>query len=253
MQSDYLDLSRCGFTDAYGLVGIACVAQVAVTETDQFSYPTPKDLDIARYHSRMRLPEVLSHMGMSPGTNHPVRSRAGSKTLAELSAFDNGTQARQIADLVFDRTDGDEDLVEAIWLCLTETCNNVADHSRTSGFAAAQVYDQGSNRERIVLGIGDVGVGLATSLAATVGDLDDTEALSRVLRGGTTGTLDTGRGYGIHDMISTIRELGGLVVIRSGQSIARIDQASSNVKTSSSNLPGTLIGIEIPCAPHRGT
>lgn len=238
-----LDLSSCGFVDAYGLVAIACAAEVASWK-GQETYEPPADEDVARYLERMHVPTVVERVsGMVPSRRLRVNERPRSDVLAEVELVSSWEDAGRVGGLVLDRVSGSEDLRQAIYQCISEACSNVTDHSGTTGYAAAQVYEQGSSSERIVLAIGDTGSGIASNL----GMGDDRSAICRVLAGGVTSSGDPQRGYGILNMSEAVRALHGHMVVRSCAGQVRV-HSSGQTGSSGAFMQGTIVGVSLPCS-----
>jgi hypothetical protein len=240
-----LDLGQVGFIDPFGLVLAACAGHVAA-RAGRRSYRLPADPSVATYCVRMGLVEVLAGVDLEPVEAHPpfeVFDRAD--VLAELAPVDGPADGTPpVAALVLERLAAHADLAEAAFCCVAEAANNVGEHARSTGYASAQVYHRGLADERVVLAIGDPGQGVARSLLARHGAMDDIDAVRRVVEQGVSGTRDLGTG--IAAMLSIVDELGGRMILRSGRATVRRYQKRSAF-TGSPEIPGTAVGIELPC------
>ena len=99
-----------------------------------------------------------------------------------------------------------------------ELGQNVVEHagSPVGGFIAAQRYKAGAPEERIVVAVGDAGVGIRESLRARYGDMPDGEAIRRAIQWNVSSVPDEGRGQGLPGVVDGVKALGGVVWIRSG-------------------------------------
>jgi hypothetical protein len=251
-----LDLRGCGFTDACGLVAIACAAELAASEYGQWTYRAPLDSQVARYHARMHLGQTIEEAcGAEPNKFVAVRERDQSDALSEVKRFDDYLGGRDIADLAWSRNETiAPDANQDIWLCINEACNNVLEHSEaTGGYVAAQVYNRDRAKEKVVLAIGDTGVGIASTLARSLGDLSDAEAVKRAVEGGVTSVMDDpDRGHGLRDMADAVRLAGGKMIVRSYGAMVKI----TRMRTLASAVPrleATLIAVQLPCRAQTAT
>jgi hypothetical protein len=245
-----IDLTDCAFTDPVGLVAIACAAEQAAAERGTHDYRPPADQSVARYHDRMNVPYVLGDLGVLPTDVQRVKVKS-TDTLCELTPFPGGTRPHKMVELAVARLEGTASarIVEAVWMCLIEASQNVADHARArTGYAAAQVYEDRTVGERVVLAIGDAGVGIAGSLA-TRGEQRpaDLVAIEDAV-GGRSSTGDPGRGTGLASMRRAVQEFGGQMIVRSGTANLHVWPTREHPSKNLTNLPGTIIGVEMPCA-----
>jgi len=196
----------------------------------------------------MHLNQILEDpLGLSLDHYQVVHEHDQTDVLCELTRFDTWQEAESVADLVLSRISGPADVLETVWLCLTEACNNVTEHSERSGFTAAQVYEKNTVSERIVLAIGDAGIGIASSLGQSLGPLTNRAAVEMALEGGSSSSDDASRGYGIHDMADAIKTLNGFLLVRTGDGVGTVSRVGYRTSKSAAGIPGTLIGIQLPC------
>jgi hypothetical protein len=246
-----LDLRRCRFVDPVGMVALAVAAQ-AWGASHLGRWRMPNDQGVCSYLARMRVPRVLHDLGrLVPDREVVVREHDQQGYLCELTHAASGEPARVLGGLVLDRLDPTtpQQVSEAVWACIVETWQNILQHAEAPvGFAAAQVLGRGTSRERIVIGIADAGVGVASSLARVLGPTRDEEAIRAAIEG-TTATGDIGRGRGL----ATVRqlaagELGGRLLVHSRAGFVTAVGAGLEARATPSRLPGTIIGMEIPCS-----
>lgn len=249
------DLSRCRFTDAYGLVALACAAEMHYRQLSYHhrpvSYSTPRSNDVRRYHQRMHLPDAIQRAtGIGPDVPVALREADRARSLCEVRqvrAEDHDHSS--LPELVMKRLGehAPQSVVEALYQCLVETLANIVDHSKAKrGYVAAQVYASGRPNEHIVIGIGDTGIGLRKSLGEKAADLTEREILPAIVKGGLTETDDPKRGYGLHQMTDLVTRVGGSVVLRSGSARLAIESMDQLEPQIVPHLAGTLVGVNIP-------
>lgn len=105
---------------------------------------------------------------------------------------------------------------------LSELCSNVLLHAQADfgGVAAMQTYRNRQGTRYLVIGIGDMGIGMRASLAANEKFADrldsDTQALSVAVQMGASRFATGGHGGGLPRVMEIARRYGGRVALRSG-------------------------------------
>jgi hypothetical protein len=160
----------------------------------------------------------------------------------------------RLASFIWERLEGgvDGEVVNQLFEATGELGQNVVEHagSPVGGFIAAQRYKAGAPEERIVVAVGDVGVGIRESLRVRYGDMTDAESIRRAIQWHVSRVPDEGRGQGLPGVVDGVRGLGGTVWIRSGaasRTVTRGHAPTSEV----SRLQGTIVGARLPCRPGR--
>jgi hypothetical protein len=117
-------------------------------------------------------------------------------------------------------------------------------------FIAAQRYKAGTPEERIVVAVGDAGIGIRESLRTRYGVMTDGQAIRRAVQWNVSSVADEGRGQGLPGVVDGVRGLGGTVWIRSGAASRMVTRGQ--VRTAEvSRLQGTIVGARLPCRPGR--
>ena len=129
---------------------------------------------------------------------------------------------------------------------------NVVEHagSPVGGFVAAQRYKSGAPDERIIVAVGDVGVGIRESLRPRYGDMTDAEAITQAIRWNVSRVSEDGRGQGLPGVVEGVRGLEGILWIRSGSALRTITRQRA-ATTGVSRLQATIVGARLPCRPGR--
>ena len=106
-----------------------------------------------------------------------VAERDRRDTLIELQRFDDSHGSHRLASFIWDRLEGgaDGEVVNQLFEATGELGQNVVEHagSPVGGFVAAQRYKAGAPEERIIVAVGDAGIGIRESLRPRYGDMTD--------------------------------------------------------------------------------
>jgi hypothetical protein len=250
-----IDLAQESFVDAYALVGLACFIASAARDGLPVRLVLPEDPDVRSWLSRMHLGAVIDAFGAwVEGALPRVPERDRRDTLIELERFDDAHGSDRLASFVWERLEGgaDGEVVNQLFEATGELGLNVVEHagSPAGGFVAAQRYKAGMPEERIIVAVGDVGVGIRESLRPRYGDMTDGEAIRRAIQWHVSRIPDEGRGQGLPGVVDGVRGLDGVVWIRSAavsRKITRRRETTSEV----SRLQGTIVGARLPCRPGR--
>jgi hypothetical protein len=250
-----LDLTRIAFVDAYALTGLACFVASADRRGLAIRMVLPEDLDVRSWLSRMHLGDVLDAFGVRVEGELPrVAERDRRDALIELQRFGDTHGSDRLASFIWERLQGgaDGEVVSQLFEATGELGANVVEHagSPSGGFVTAQRYKAGAPEERIIVAVGDAGVGIRESLRPRYGAMTDDAAIRRAVQWYVSRVPDEGRGQGLPGVVEGVRGLGGTVWIRSGvalRTITRGRQTSIGV----SRLQGTIVGARLPCRPGR--
>jgi hypothetical protein len=250
-----IDLARVSFVDAYALTGLACFIASAERDGLQVVLVPPEDADVRSWLSRMHLGDVLDAFEVRVEGGLPrVAERDRRDTLIELERFRDAHGSHRLAAFVWERLEGgaDGEVVNQLFEATGELGLNVVEHagSPAGGVVAAQRYRAGTPEERIIVAVGDVGIGIRESLRPRYGEMTDDEAIGRAVQWHVSRIRDEGRGQGLPGVVDGVRGLRGTVWIRSGAACRRV--TSSRVTTTGvSRVQGTIVGARLPCRPGR--
>jgi hypothetical protein len=182
-----IDLARIGFVNAYALTALACF--IASTAGDGLAVVLilPEEIDVRSWLSRMHLGDVLDTFEVRvEGVLPRVAERDRKDTLIELERFEDSRGSDRLASFIWERLEGgaDGEVVNQLFEATGELGLNVVEHagSPIGGFVAAQRYKAGSPEERIIVAVGDVGIGIRESLRPRYGAMPDGEAIRRAVQ-----------------------------------------------------------------------
>lgn len=142
---------------------------------------------------------------------------------------------------------------------LSELCSNVLLHAQADfgGVAAMQTYRNKQDVRYLVIGIGDMGIGVRASLAGNEklsGRLEnDSQALGVAVQMGASRYASGGHGGGLPRVLDIARRYAGRVALRSGSGALAyngVDEQRRAFETSM--LPGTHLRIVLPEAKLKG-
>jgi hypothetical protein len=225
-----IDLAQKHFVDAYALVGLACFIASAARDGTPVDLALPGDPDVRSWLSRMHLGDVLDAFEVRvEGTLPRVAERDRRDALIELERFDDSHGSDRLASFVWERLEGgaDGEVVNQLFEATGELGLNVVEHagSPAGGFVAAQRYKAGMPEERIIVAVGDVGIGIRESLRLRYGDMTDAEAVRRAIQWNVSRIQDEGRGQGLPGVVDgsagSAASCGSGVVWPCGRSPAR--------------------------------
>ena len=248
-----LDLARIGFVDAYALTGLACFVASAARDGLPVRVVLPEEPDVRSWLSRMHLGDVLEAFDVHVEGELPrVAEHDRRDALIELQRFRDAHGSDRLASFIWERLQGgaDGEVVNQLFEATGELGANVVEHagSPSGGFVAAQRYKAGTADERIIVAVGDAGIGIRESLRPRYGDMTDDAAIRRAVQWHVSRVPEEGRGQGRPGVVDGVRGLDGTIWIRSGVALRRITR-SRQTTLGVSRLQGTIVGARLPCRP----
>jgi Histidine kinase-, DNA gyrase B-, and HSP90-like ATPase len=250
-----LDLARTAFVDAYALTGLACFVASAARDGLPVRVVLPEDPDVRSWLSRMHFGDVLEAFDVQVAGEMPrVVEHDRRDALIELQRFQDAHGSDRLASFVWERLEGgaDGEVVNQLFEATGELGANVVEHadSPSGGFVTAQRYKAGTPDERIIVSVGDAGIGIRESLRPRYGEMTDDVAIGRAIRWHVSRVPDEGRGQGLPGVVEGVRGLGGTVWIRSGAALRTIARGRPTT-VGVYRLQGTIVGARLPCRPGR--
>lgn len=240
-----IDLERLTFIEPYAVVALACLIAQADVEWWQVTVIPPANTSVANYLSRTSLGRVLIETGYAWPLAEVFHS-TGAQTVLELQKVLPGTGCDDLADMVVgwvgESFEGGA-VGELEW-GLLELGYNVEEHSRTTGFFAAQVFPA---TKTIEFAFGDWGIGIRQSLAEAGHHYSDDAAITAAVESRLSSKSSDG-GFGLPQTMKAVVRLGGDFVVRSGAVRARWAPGTSGTASVPGLLSGTIVAARMRCA-----
>ncbi|MDD5703369.1 MAG: ATP-binding protein, partial [Dehalococcoidales bacterium] len=127
---------------------------------------------------------------------------------------------------------------------VSELCHIIKDHSEDQGFVAVQRYQRHSDGKRyVVIGVGDLGVGIKNSLGKRhdVSSWSHIDAIVHALKKDFSAYPN--RGLGLYMVSKITKDYGGALHIRSGDARVYLRQNARGSQTV--QFPGTQVSISL--------
>lgn len=178
----------------------------------------PEDQATRRAFRAFAITEPLPPQDSRPGEDDEVI--LGCTRLAELTDVDLLVNA--LLDPLVDHFDDVAVVRDAVLMAFGELCQNAVEHGASpSGCLVAASRAESEGTSKMMLGIGDRGIGIPDHLRRTHPDLTlDEHAIGQALQEGVTGTGKGHRGYGFHWVLRETlvsAATGAQMFIRSGK------------------------------------
>jgi len=258
-----IDLSAVTFADPYGIVGLLCIGLAATFRDGQaWGISLPESTRARGFLQRSGAVKQLGRHFILDGADGDD-GREPNDTLLEVTAVHAPADVHRIVSRVKGRTD--RLLVEGLGynslaadrftVAIAEICQNIVDHSGSTGYAAAQLYAPKGGRKFLRLAVGDAGVGIRESLKPRFAlrhprPWDDREALHMAFRRGVSRFDEPGRGLGLKLVAEMVRGWRGRLLVRSGTAAYAIDRSWGGRprRRGLQNFPGVQINFYLPSA-----
>lgn len=258
------DARRVRWVDPYGMVGLLAAGEVFLRGGERARLQLPESAEVTSYLARMGFFEHAEGLFELHGAARRARSDSKSDVLLEITPIRSIADVHAVIDHVHDRATNiltrqlGYPIFEAAQfsVVLSETCQNIIEHSQSTGWVATQTYSRTPRLDRrtVKIAVMDTGIGfkgsLAGEFAARHGEKwGDVAALEAAFIHGMTRFHDPGRGQGIKQIRRQVGRWGGKVSIRSGT--ARIGDVPSwddapPLEERLPDFPGAQIGIILP-------
>jgi hypothetical protein len=256
-----IDMSGMTFASPLDLTAVAALADQAARRDQPVTLVRPTDGGVDAYVERMNLYEQLDpRVGVSEA--QPAGPRNDQKdVLVEIERVlcpkEASALGRRFADVATKQGFGPA--VPGLFRASGELLDNAATHGHSDGgaFAAAQ-FDTGetSQRQGFEVAVCDTGVGVRSHLGqrhkrATT----DRAALEYAALARITGTDDTGRGWGLHDVDQYVgHRAQAALVVASGDTAIYTSQRDGllmkKVTPLATPIEGTWIWLRVRLPKH---
>lgn len=251
-----IDLSSVKFIDPYGLVSLCLLGKYLKCSYKKVNLVLSDDNTLQTYLNVMNFP-ILAGEYMSFGGAKFIESnvihQSKSHVLLEITKVHSKAKnvdecikacISKISDILATEMKLKKQENSDICSIISELCNNIRDHSENEGFIAVQKYHKSNGINFVVIGVGDLGIGIKNSLGKryNISHWSHFDAILKSLKKGFSSLGD--RGMGLHIVKNLIDKYSGQFHIRSGDTRIYL---SGEYKTSflGSYFPGTQISIRL--------
>ncbi len=261
-KSPMLDLRAVSFIEPYAMVGLLELGRLCLEEEDFKILCLPKADDVLKYLERMdflKLADQYFHLEPSAEQIADKYLRSShSDVLLEITPIEDFDDIHFIVGKVKDRAHAilathlhyDERAINGFIVSLSEVCQNIIEHSETTGFVAIQKYHFKKTKKNIVrIAVMDIGIGFRKSLSERFDFKSDSKALERALLHGASRYTEEGRGHGLAAVRRFVEQWNGRLSIRSGTAKLSIVPSWSwgkEKETGLSFFPGAQINLLLP-------
>lgn len=247
-----IDISDADFLDPYSIINLCILLRHIKKYFPGISLCLPEDLNVNSYLERMNLFHNIPQGIKLPGktnASRPLRKFSSSDVLLEITPIQKQDDVHNIIDYSITKigriletslgyTQAD---IASFCTALSETCQNIIDHSRDQGFVSVQKYHKDTNY--VIIAVSDLGIGIKRSLANRydVRLWNYTDAIQNALKLGISRFHD--RGKGLYRVIEIVKKYRGKLIMRSGSGRAEIGDISRFLTVP--YFPGTQIYIKL--------
>ncbi len=257
-----VDLSRVGFVDPYGIVGVLEAGRLYQSRGVKKELVLPRSEDVLRYMDRM---DFFRYAGRyyiirpgRPNLSSRYLRRSSSDVLLEITPIEKSDDIHFIVGKVRERArmilqkhlNYDEKTVSEFIVALSEICQNIIEHSDNIGFVGIQKYRFSRIEKNVVkIAVMDLGRGFRASLSERINVGSDSDAIEKAMFHAVSRHPDRGRGLGLAAVRKFVSDCSGRLSIRSGSARLSILPDWSWGREREAGLrefPGSQIGIMLP-------
>jgi len=262
VRSEQIDLSRVSFIDPYGMLALLEIGELCLLEDVKKCIILPQSPEVCAYLGRMNFfafaRRYFTLDYSSPDFCEKHLSGIDSDVLLEITPIEKSRDIHAIVEKVRSRAHAilarhlhyDDHAINGFIVALSEVCQNIIEHSETTGYVGIQKYRfQSMNKNVVKIAVMDVGVGFRRSLSHRFKLKGDLEAIGKALLHGASRYEDEGRGHGLAALRGFVGQWQGRLSIRSGTARLSIIPPWAKGMEQERNLisfPGSQINILLP-------
>lgn len=200
----FFDLGNVGFAEATLALRLAAKAAVQDAANLPFEILPPRSTRVRQFLARAGLAEAM-------GIEQPPSRRDILLPITRIACpGDVEEVAERLLTAVHKHTPSELEVGgDALMLAFSELCDNACTHGHSDHGAFVLAHRFGASR--LVLAVGDIGVGIPEHLGAALGEAlseaDEGEVIAEALKPDVTGIAHAKRGNGLPKIIETISEL----------------------------------------------
>lgn len=259
-----IDLSLTDFIDPYGMIGILKLGEYLKNQKIKLNLIMPKS-DVLNYMLRL---DFFKYAPSIFGETQPPGVTASrnieSDVLLEITPVEKSLDIHDIIERVRKRAktilkkhlNYDDEAIDYFIVALSEVCQNIPEHSQSTGLVAIQkyFYEKRLQKNAVKIAVMDLGIGIKQSLDKKLALLfkekwSDEIAIQQALFEGVSRYDEPGRGHGLTKVRQLVEKWKGKITIRSGTAKVGIIPRWGTEKFPSRPLTyfsGTQISIILP-------
>ena len=250
-----IDLRALHFIDPYGLVALCLLARYGRTLAQRVAFHLPLSYALRTYLGRVRFAEAVDGINLfGPALLvDQEREKTDSEALLEITRIEERVDVEAVLGKIGQRVEAilaeelryTEVAISQFKNVVAELCHNILDHSENWGYLTAQRYtDPRAGRKYVVIGVGDLGIGIKKSLSVRYESAawSHGQAITNSLR--KHFSRDTTRGLGLYIVNQICNRYNGSLHIRSGDTRVYI-RGQRHWEHVSTHFPGTQIAIAL--------
>lgn len=259
-----IDLANLDFIDPYGMVGVLELGKYLKNQGIELELNLPK-VEVLSYILRLDFfkfaPSIFGECKL-PITKVPQRIE--SDVLLEITPVEKSLDIHDIITKVRKRARSilkkhlnyDEEAVDNFTVALSEICQNIPEHSQSTGLVAIQkyFYEKRLKKNAVKIVVMDLGIGIKRSLDKKLASIfkekwSDKVAIQQALFKGVSRYDEPGRGHGLTKVRQLVEKWKGKITIRSGVAKVGIIPPWETEKIPAESLtyfPGAQISIILP-------
>lgn len=244
-----IDISKVKFMDPYSIMNFCILLRYLQKYFSFISLSLPQDSNVRNYLERINLIHNIPREIKLLNKPEPGRKFLPSDVLLELTPIQKQTDVHnvikysvtKIGHILQTSLGYTEKDIGAFCTALSETCQNIVDHSEDQGFVCVQKYHKESNY--VIIAVSDLGIGIKRSLAKryNVSTWNHVKAIQNALQLGTSRLPDRGKGLYIVNEIA--KKYNGKLIIRSCSGYVETGKNSHSFNVPF--FPGTQIYIRL--------
>ncbi len=262
IRSELIDLRDVSFIDPCGMLGILEIGELCMLEDVKKSVVLPRSDEVHKYLERMDFfvfaGRYFSLDSSAPDPSEKYLRSPDSDVLLEITPIAKTDDIHFIVGRVRDRAQSilakhlhyDERAINGFIVALSEVCQNIIEHSETTGYVGIQKYHYPKLKKNVVkIAVMDTGIGFRRSLSVRFSLKSDLDAIEQALLHQASRYADEGRGHGLAGVRRFVQEWNGKISIRSGTAKYSIIPPWARGREREHRLrlfPGSQINIMLP-------
>jgi anti-sigma regulatory factor (Ser/Thr protein kinase) len=262
ISSEEINLRDVSFIDPFGMLGLLEIGELCLIEDVKKTVTLPRSGEVRTYLERM---DFFTHARKyffldvsAPDPSKKYHRGPDSDVLLEITPIERSNDIHAIVGTVRDRAQAilarhlhyDDRAINGFIVALSEVCQNILEHSETTGFVGIQKYHFPRLKKNMVkIAVMDVGIGFRKSLSGRFKLRGDLDAIDKALLHGASRYEDEGRGHGLAAVRRFIDQWHGKLSVRSGTARLAIIPSWARGREQERGLipfPGSQINIMLP-------